>query len=437
MYIKQNRQISLVIAVFVLFVFFWFIFFMFRSTITITISSDENTVIFISRNSDEGFSEIGGENVTYKTREEGDLYIRVEQNGNISMTSLFVVSGDNKDVYLPVAPSRPLEEYLDGGSYAHPLFDGRIVQGIDPGSGSIINFSLDSTSAPRRIEFLGIPSLRYIYWEDKDNFVYSSFRSGVGIFSDGQNRGNISENQNINVTASDGSELRNIFFSAVSWHPEQPVILLGDRGVYSMNDIDGNTIERLIPIAVVGSQLLFSDSEYIYVNNELLPGSFVSETDELTQVDQLDNIMDTQSTTTIYSYSGEEKFSINTVGSKVIDAVSIKNGTAIILLGENSISITDILGEGYSSKNISTPFSVNRDMFVIDDTVYVLSDDGLWRLLKEPGVLQLVSTFNGIGLRNSMTKDYQNEFLYLGTQRSPDGSGKSAVYRILISDLEQ
>lgn len=434
----RKKQILAVLVVFVAFLLFWVWFFSIRSIIRITIKSDGGATISVARDRGATFEEIGETETVYTTRSPGDVFIRVELNESVSKTGFTVDRGDAKEIEVPLAPTVDAENYLSGGSYGHPVFDGSTIQGIDPGSSQIISFDTNASSAPRRVEFLGIPSLRSIHWSDPDNFIYTSFRSGVGLFSDGKNRGNISELSGLDISSNDlPRPPSRIFFANGAWHQNRPVVLLGDGGIYIMENISTNSLEKIVHFDTISNQAVFSDQNYIYLNEETLPAAFVSEVDDDARLEQIDEEPDVENVTNVYSYSGESLFNVTTVGSRLMDIVSSSDGEKIIALGDRNISITSSLNNSFVIDNIPTFFNVNRDLLTIDDNVYVLVDGGIWRLLPETGVLQLVSGFTGIGLSNSMTLDTNNEYLYYGSRKSPDGSGENAVYRILVSDLAE
>ncbi len=422
---NYKKQLIRILLIGLVLLLAWYIYNFIANRTVITISSESDAVIFIADEPSGDFAEIGVGEVTYITRQSKDYYFKAAAGEKESILGYAIEKGNRYDFTIP------LQDVVDAElAYESVVTDAYItnqsVQGIEPGTSSIINFGIQEV-VPPKLEFIGIPFLRSIAWEDSDSFAYSSFRDGVGLFIDGRNtnQSRLGESINTNDLASPPD---NLFFSNVARHKGNPLLLLGSDGIYKSSDM-GVSLEKIVHVDQVTLHRLFADNNYIYLNLETAPGSFVAETEE--EIELTEELLGS-TTTDIFTYEGELVATKTSLGTSIISARSTSDYA--VLFGEKS---TLVMNNEGGSVDYPSYFDFNRELVVSGDHMFALADNGLWRLHPSTGVFSLVHDFgeNSIGITGSMVIDEENEYLYFGVTNRPGESANNKTFRVRVADL--
>lgn len=397
------------------------------SRTVVTIKSSQDSIIYVSEEKGGNFTQIGENgSATYVTRSAGDYFFKAESGNDTTVGGLRIKTGSEYSMELPIGETVSAEKVFES-SIKDPYIKGSAIQGVEPASSSMVNFNLAKEEFPR-VEFIGLPYIRNIAWLDKDNFAYSSFREGVGLFLDGKDTKKDRIASRI-ISNDLPTPEYNFFFSNATKYKNKPLILLGADGVYKSADM-GVSLEKIVHQQPITLEQIFSDSTYVYVNIESRPSEFASETEE--PVDANSQELATN-TTDVYTYDGEFVLTAEASGAKIASVNSVND--SIVLLGE--FDVLTVNTDGVIDEKPSY-FELHRDMIKYNDKLFVLTENGLWSLDSNLSVFQLIFEFGdrGIGQTESLTLDKDETYVYFSINKDPQVEDSAAsTYRVRTTDL--
>jgi hypothetical protein len=389
---------------------------------SVYVSAEQGSDLFVATSKGGEFKKIGTTNVTYKTKKlPSDVYFMATHDTKKTISGVSLKKGDKKSLTLTLANKAAATQIADE-ALSNVYLDGTVGQGIVSDEFTLVNFETNK-DVPVRPEFAGLPYMKKIVWYDANNFVYSSFRQGVGSFING-----VPLYQNgigVKIFNKDGSESDEgyddeILVDDISKSPKQPLVLASPTNIYLSNDM-GNTLRSIIvydSVKGITNSLHATDS-HIYRHSGEEPASYASEEGSSDKSKEVHS-----SKLYEYDYSGKETNTI-TIPDTTIRAITETSNKTYVLTPNNLLVI-----DNGAINTQSLYFNFARDITTYKNNVVLLGDSGIWKVGEDGLSLQLLYEFNdgGVGLAKSFSTS--NDTLIFSTQRTTAGSGNTRMYGI-------
>lgn len=357
-----------------------------KTTYKIDISTEEGAQIYIARQEEGEYKEIGSSRSTFESTDEGEVFIKVKNDTGESQGYVkFGQDNHPQSIHLPIEKmiSQDKATVVFSGSVIDPLIAGSDVFGVASSSGSIINFNT-LNQVPLKPEYIGIPYVSSIIWSDSNNFSYKTNRGGIGFFRDGE------------IKKSDTQEPLFIDFAEGK---NGKIFLLAENGAVFETSNLGLDIKKVIENEVSGDPHIFADDKYLYYS-DLPPHSLFEDAEEGRQ-DTENSENTVGSSIEVYSYQGEK---LKDIPSKVTELLSVhtdNKGVGIVLDQRGATSFDD----STNYRRISYYFHDVLGSKVINDKLYILFKDGVWKFSPENEMFSKVFNFdNSTGIWQSLSK---------------------------------
>ena len=395
-----NKRYVLALVIVLLLMLFLYV--KLQKSATLIIKANSTSEIFIAHEKDGDFTKLGEKTAKYTSRNEGEVvYVKVVDSPQVAITSAKMVIGEQKT--LNIIPEKTLVENpktLSQGSVQYPFISSNQVYGISTSNHALTNYGLKGVVDPD-VNLIVLPYMKKVLWGTPANFMYVTYRSGVGLFNKEQPFINYFD---IGSYPS--------FIDAVKYK-NKPFVLLSDGSIYTMNGLEGE-IKKIVDISTTEVlPKIFSTNSSIYYVSEPAPSSYV---DGVIDGD-LENIPDTF--VDIFDYSGKQQGSYNVKAINIVGVVETKSST-------NLLTDSGLVKLGDSPEQFDSYFTSNNSLFNFDSRYYLLNDYGLWFFDADSDIYYQVYQVDPgeIALKNSiLVKDGEVIF---GTQQDPTSDIKSS-----------
>jgi hypothetical protein len=379
----------------------------------VTVTSESGAELSVATEKSGMFKKIGVGTATYSTRKvPSEVYVMATKDGKKTISGLVAERGKTKSVNLALTAQVSVKPIMNG-SVSSAFFDGTVGQGIVAGDYSLVNFKTDRVDEPLRPEFIGIPYLKKAIWYDANNFVYNSFRQGVGRFINGKHVGKEGFANSISGKDLDSLEPEEtddiVDIKDISRSGDKPLVLLSSSNIFISND-RGGSLRSIAGFEPTSSSTvgLFTTSDYIFRFAGDDPSAHASESEAPSN-----NKNDHASTLYQYDYSGKELAKLS-IHSESVRAVASRGKKSFILTPEKLI-----LSEAGGTSDLALYFTYARDITTYKNRVVLLGDGGLWQIGDDGVSLQLLYDFkeSGVGLAQSFSISAGS--LIFGTEQRP------------------
>jgi hypothetical protein len=387
---------------------------------TLSISSEDGADIFVATSQGGEFKKIGTSHAEYKTRElPSDVYIMSTKGDRKTISGATIKKrGSNDTLNVTLANTVNASKISDGAVF-NTFIEGPLVQGIIPEEYMLTSFRTDSF-ATTRPDFANLPFVKKVVWYDKDNFVYSSLRDGVGRFVNGVDLGRAgfasnSDRESNSIESDDGVSL--IEFTDISKQTGRPLIILSDSSIFSSEDM-GTTVQKIIDYKKHdGMNIIYTTKDYVFRFSGDEPSAYADEEGK-----PVNKPAEHTSFLYQYTYQGKEVRKISVDAESVVGVASV---------GEKIFVATPYqLVSANQTKESIVPlyFSYVRDLTNYKDSVVLLADDGLWKVGEDGTSMQLLYPFTGkgVGLGKSFSVTTSGQLLF-GTQAKPGDTSTDSV----------
>lgn len=380
----------------------------------ITVSAENGAELYVATEKSGEFKKIGTTTATYSTRKvPSEVYVMATRDGKKTISGLVAERGKTKSAELTLAKQIGAKPIMNG-SVSSAFFDGTLGQGIVAGDYSLTNFRTDRPDEPFRPEFIGIPYLKKAIWYDANNFVYNSFRKGVGRFVNGTHVGN--EGIATSISGKDLGQIEPdeetgalVDLKDISRSGDKPLALLSSSNIFLSNDL-GASLRSIVGFELIEDTNvgLFTTDNYIYRFAGEDPSAYASESEasEGTEEEHAASLYQ-------YDYSGKQLTRVD-IHSESIKAVASRGKKSYILTPDKLVLL-----ENGNVSDLSLYFTYARDITTYKDRVVMLGDGGLWQIGEDGVSIQLLYDFkdSGVGLAQSFS--VSGGSLIFGTEPKP------------------
>ncbi len=389
---------------------------------TITITSENGAEISVATEKGGSFKKVGTTKVTFKTRKvPADIYFMATKDGKKTVSGAHMVRGKNNPLELTMITKSAATKIADG-SLSNVILEGTYGQGIVPDEYTLVSFKTDQ-DVPSRAEFAGLPYINKVVWYDVNNFVYRSFKGGIGSFVNGVPMYESAIGQQItgaNKYAADGeySDDGDVF-EDISKVPSKPLVVMSPTNLFLSDDI-GKSLRSVVSFDASQDTInsVFATDTYIYRGLGLRPADYDDDSKGSSQ-----SII---SKMYQYDYSGKKIAELSIPDSSV-QAVAQK-GEKTYILTPNKL----VMAEGSAVTSTSLYFSYVRDLTLYGGKVILLADTGIWQISDDGKSAQLIFDFSdsGVGLARSFSTSGNS--LIFGTQPDKNGVGSSKMFALQL-----
>ena len=392
---------------------------------TLEIISESGADISVSDEKGGEFKSIGKSRATYKTREyEKPVYVQTTNGAKKTISGAKLVKGKKTTLNLKLVEPITANTISEGSVY-NTYIEGTLVQGIVPDEYILASFRTDGYQTTRA-GLTTVPYVKKIVWYDKDNFVYSSLRSGIGQFIAGKNMGNdggiatkLSGVDLPDVTQNPGSNVPLVKISDIAKSGSRPLALVSDSNLFLSDDL-GTSLRSIAGFKTEdgATNEVFATQDYIFKYSGELPAAYADETGEGSDKEVEQSII------TQYTYDGEKIRDITINDESVINVTQVNDTVYVLTPSE--------LVRSNSSSAVEVPMYFT---FVSDITTYksngvILADEGVWKISDDGVSMQRLYDFkdNGVGLTKSFAST--NGALIFGTTPKPEENTSSKLLSI-------
>lgn len=389
------------------------------------ITSEAGADISVATEKSGDFKKIGTGEATYKTRNyEKPVYIQTTKGAKKTVSGARLEKGKTSNLDLQLLDPITAKTVSEGSVY-NAYFEGTLVQGIVPEEFVIASFRTD-TYETSRAALKRLPYMKRIAWYDKDNFVYSSLRSGIGQFIGGVDKKNdggiatkISGVDLPEISQTPGSNKPLVKLSDIAKFDNKPLALVSDANLFISDDL-GTTLRSIAGFKTEdgASNEVFSTSDYIFRHTSQPPAATASEisTDPGEEIEK--------SVITQYSYDGKKLRDI-TINDETVVNIAQVNDTVYVLSNSELVRSNNT-----ASVEVPMYFTYVADVTTYNSVGVLLADNGVWKISDDGVSMQLLYDFgeNGVGLGHSFAK--MNGALVFGTTPEPDATTSSKLLSI-------
>jgi hypothetical protein len=422
-----NKLLPVFIIAFLVASIGWIIYFRESSTITYTIESAPDAKISVAAERGGDFEQIGVGKATLRARDEQGVFVRAENSSGTSLTYVNTQAVEAGTITMPIRERVEPEVIASDGSVSYPLIKNRVLYGVDSET-----FNLRALG-PNTAEIKSpeLPLTRKIIWQDEQNFMFSSYRDGVGAVINNMKVLNDGLARTVALAPGVEPSPSEIFINDIAKTKNSPFVLLGDDGIYVSDNIGLDT-EKILHTGWISTEQLHLDDTYIYLNAETQVGSYASDVsyDDIT-IDP--NQPPVTTTTMVYNYQGALLGVIETFGNKVIGVVSGDNHS--VVASDHGILTFNPMDINPESVGDMTYFEATRDIVSFNNTTYVLADQSVWSYDEASRMFQEVANVSEYGnvLEKSFVADPEESALYFGVTRTLDNEqSQNAMLRIVM-----
>lgn len=400
--LSSKRRIVIIVGITVALTVIGLLFYRLTDVAQLVVSSEGGANIKLATIKGGEFKKVGTGSATFSTRVAGTYFVQAEKDGRTTQASVVLTKRKTVEISLALNQLTDSSKIADG-SLAFPHLEGGFAFGVNPNTKLLAAVPLKNPDSYTPFFFFGVSFVTKVSWLNKDNFLYRS-EGGLGSVNKGsaQLLDPIGEEIFVDFTRAEGS---------------RPFVLLTNRALYTQSSSLSSSRKLLTPINSSTSPRLFCDDTYIY----LVQPEFIYYGDEGT----IPDIVKTQITT--YDYGG------NLVNNQSVDIfenilrlVRRDNGD-LVALTENGVYT---IGSGGQVHQIPFHFQNTKDLVLVNDKIYILSTDGLWRVaMDNPGVFYLLTPFPSRQdyLEDSLIISPNKQELYFGTRSSSSTQNGSLI----------
>ncbi len=363
---QQSKLIILAIAGLILFTLGNFIWRELRAAKVTIVASSPTAQILAAETRTNELVEIGVGRATYKTQNEGTLFITVQEGISQTQTSSPLVKGQTQEVNIELREAVEPEPIANAAlSYVYE--EGDFVFGVNANTQSLTYFT-EGNGVPD-VSYLSLPFIKKVEWRDSKNFVFDAFGTGSRAFINGRE-------QPLLVVA-EGGEPKIEDFAASE--KVRDLLILDEFGVYvGNNGLTSNDWKRIIDVSWTpnndyqllsdGTQVYLVETKFSDVYKEGLPDEGLVES------------IPTGAIVTVISFSGEilDEFSFEVAST--VNSVVKKTDTEYLVLTEDELRPIQVTGDGTATTNLILPlfFENATDLALDGDGVLIFNEGGLW-----------------------------------------------------------
>jgi hypothetical protein len=410
---RQALKPILIILVVLVLVFIG-IFLVINRSGSVEITAENNAEISIATEQDGEFKKIGNGKATYKSRDfSKPVYIQATSNQQKTISGVHLEKGSTKTVNLSF--SSPVSAtVLSEGSVFNAYIEGSLIQGIVPDEYTMTSFRTDRYETTRT-ELSGLPFMKKVVWDNRDNFVYISLRSGVGQFVNGTDLGgdsgfasSLSGASLPNVQRRDGQTRPLVTITDVAKAQGKPLVLISDSNIFTSPNL-GTDLQSITGIKKIEDAVneVYATSDYIIRYGGELPATSADESNqENSGADEHTKLLE------IYDYSGKKIRDLEVHGESILNIAQVN--TDMYILGGEELTLSK---DGEQS-SLPLYFRFVGDIASNQSKAFVLANNAVWQVSADGNSLQQVFQFpEGVGLEKSMV--LQGNQLLFGTRPKP------------------
>lgn len=381
---------------------------------SVSITAENNADIFIATEQDGEFKKIGAGEAIYKSRDfSKPVYIQATDGSKKTISGVWLKKGE--DLSINLAFSNPLTaNVLSEGSVFNPYIEGNLVQGIIPDEYTMTSFRTDRFETTRP-ELSSLPFMKKVVWSDKNNFVYTSLRRGVGQFVNGKDLGSDSGFASSmtgvslpNVTRRDGQTKPLITITDAAKAPGKPLVLISESNIFTSPDL-GTNLTSIIGFKKMDdvTNEVFATNDYILRYGAEMPATSADESNKKNSGAAEDTKL-----VEVYDYTGKKLRDLEVRGESILNVAQINKD--ILLLSGDELT--------HSNDDQVTPiplyFKYVGDIASNQRAAFVLAGNAVWQVSTDGKSLQQIYSFeSGVGLEKSMI--VQDSQIIFGTRPKP------------------
>lgn len=392
---------------------------------TLVITTEGDAEISISRQQGGEFKSIGRGTATYSSRDfSTDVYVQATKGGRKTISGATLSRGVTNTLKLTLG-NRVEATAISDGAVLNARLDDTLVQGILPFDYTMTSFRTDRFETTRA-ELVGLPYMQKVVWYDGNNFVYVALSGGVGRLVNGVDEGDtgiaasVSDETLVNRDDSDESDTPIVSASDISMSPGRPLVLSTNRGLLASEDM-GTSLRALYRQDEDASDnKVFTTPDRVIWLRDALPAATSDEAESKA------HDSDHRTGITEVDYSGKKLRQFNLDASEVIGATAV--GQQTYVLADQQLIVQD----GDQHRIVPVYFKYAADIILYKDSVLILADNAIWKVVDGGYSVQLLSEFNdvGVGLRGSFSINHAGELLFGTTQSLEDTETSSKLFSI-------
>lgn len=389
---------------------------------TVEIRSESGAEIYVATEKGGEFNKIGTSSAVYKSsKDSSSVYIMTTKDSKKTISGVQIEKGKTQKITLDLQ-EKVAATKISNGSVFNAYVSGQNIQGITPEQFTLVNYS-NNPEETIKPGFARLPFLKKIVWYDANNFIYNSFRNGVGRYINSNPVGKDGLGDSIYGENIDGIIAGEVDLGDISKTDQQPLVLMSETNMFTSSDMGSSiaSIASFEPIKDGENHTLFTTNEHIYRLAGLDPASYASES-ESEESDGHGHA----STLTQYRYDGVKSNSFDLeIDTTDIKALTEKNKIIYILTGEKLITIKDNV-----ISDLDLYFTYARDLTLYSGKIVLLGDDGVWVVNDTGSSAHLLFEYpdSGVGLAQSFS--LSGNSLIFGTQAKPGSTAQAKMFSI-------